>query len=60
MKDESIIRDCHYCEYGACENDKSEVDCYVDDGGYFDHSVEDSKEAEECEWFIFCNVFPRF
>lgn len=25
------IRDCHYCEYACCNNEKSEVDCYVED-----------------------------
>ena len=55
------IRDCHYCDYGMCANSDSKVDCYVEDFGYFSHHVEDSrKEAEECEWFKYCDSFPKF
>lgn len=59
MKQEII--DCHYCEYGCCEDEESNVDCYVDDFTYFDHRVKNSKkEAENCEWFEFCDIFPKF
>lgn len=55
------IRDCHYCEYAFCGNAEDEyVDCYVDDYGYFDHHVTDSKEAEECDWFVYNNNFPKY
>lgn len=55
-----FIIDCHYCEYAVCDDDKSLVDCYSDDNGYFDHSVKNSrKEAEECNMFEFCSVFPK-
>ena len=58
MKQEII--DCHYCEYGSCLDEKSSVDCYVEDFTYFDHHVKDSKkEAENCGWFEFCDIFPK-
>lgn len=54
------IIDCHYCEYGYCESPDSDCDCFVDDFGYFDHHVKDSKkEAEECRWFKYSGVFPK-
>ena len=52
--------DCHYCEYAACEDEVYDVDCYVDDFTYFDHHVEDSKEAEKCRWFKYCASFPKY
>lgn len=55
-----IIVDCHYCEYATCESPTSWCDCSVEDGCYFDHIVTDSKEAEECDWFEFCDIFPKF
>lgn len=55
------IIDCHYCDHASCESKQSEVDCYVEDYGYFDHHVVDSKkEAEECGYFSFCDVFPKY
>ena len=60
MKKEEII-DCHYCEYACCENDTGWCSCYVEDGNYFSHEVKDGKkEAEECSWFEFCDIFPKF
>ena len=59
MKDKVV--DCHYCEYACCNDENSSVDCYVEDFSYFDHHVVDSKkEAEECEWFEYCGIFPKF
>lgn len=59
MKKE-IIRDCHYCEYACCDSPDGWCNCYVEDFAYFDHKVKDSKkEAEECEWFEFCDIFPK-
>lgn len=59
MKKEII--DCHYCEYACCENATSWCKCYIEDGNYFSHEVKDSKkEAEECSWFEFCDIFPKF
>lgn len=55
-----IKQDCHYCEYALCEDDKSDADCYVEDYSYFDHHVVDSSEAKECEWFEYCDRFPKF
>jgi len=55
-----IKQDCHYCEFAMCQDDKSDVDCYVEDFAYFDHHVEDSTEAIDCEWFEYCDVFPKF
>ena len=52
-------KDCHYCEFAMCNDEESDVDCYAD-GCYFDHHVEDSKEAEECPWFGYCDIFPKF
>ncbi len=54
-------RDCHYCEWCMCvdENDDKAA-CYVEDNGYFDHNIIDSKEAENCLWFIFCDTFPKY
>lgn len=58
MKDKII--DCHYCEWAACQDAEGWRDCYVEDFGYFSHSVEDSKkEAENCLWYKFCDVFPK-
>lgn len=51
--------DCHYCEYAMCESPKSYVDCYVDDFSYFDHHVVDSKEAINCAFFTYCDIFPK-
>ena len=51
--------DCHYCQYAMCSDENSYVDCYVDDFAYFDHHVTDSKEAEECTWFRYCDSFPK-
>ena len=57
----NIIVDCHYCEYASCEDPNSWCSCYVEDFGYFDHKVIDSKkEAEECDWFEFCDIFPKY
>lgn len=54
------ICDCHYCEYAACESADGGCDCYGEDFAYFDHKVKDTKkEAEECEWFKFCDIFPK-
>lgn len=56
----SIVIDCHYCEYAICQDPDGACDCYVDDECYFDHHVEDSKaEAESCNNFRFCNIFPK-
>lgn len=58
--DKNIIIDCHYCEYASCLDSKDKCDCYVDDNCYFDHHVVDSKkEAENCSWFEFCDIFPK-
>ena len=54
------IKDCHYCNEAACESAESDCDCY-NDFGFFDHSVKDSKkEAEECPFFSFCDIFPKY
>ena len=54
-----IIVDCHYCEEAACISADSGCNCY-NDFGYFDHTVEDSKrEAEECPFFRYCDIFPK-
>ncbi len=54
------IIDCHYCEYAMCQNKDDLCDCYVEDNGYFDHHIENSKvEAENCNWFKFCDIFPK-
>ena len=59
MKKEII--DCHYCEYATCSDPNSWCNCNVEDFAYFDHEVKDSKkEAEECEWFEFCDIFPKY
>ena len=56
-----MIIDCHYCEYATCENPTSWCNCNVEDGGYFDHEVKDSKkEAEECSCFEYCDIFPKY
>jgi hypothetical protein len=51
--------DCHYCEYAMCLDENSSVDCYADDNCYFDHHVTDSKEAESCSCFEYCEVFSK-
>lgn len=56
-----MIVDCHYCEYATCDDANSWCNCNVEDGCYFDHEVKDSKkEAEECSWFEFCDIFPKY
>ena len=53
------IVDCHYCEHAGCITPDGWCDCYVE-YGYFSHEVKDSKkEAEECDWFMFCDIFPK-
>ena len=60
-RNKDVVVDCHYCEYAACENPNSWCDCYVEDFAHFDHKVIDSKkEAEECSWFEFCDIFPKY
>lgn len=60
-RNEDVIVDCHYCEYATCSDPNSWCNCYVEDFAYFDHKVKDSeKEAEECDWFEFCNIFPKY
>lgn len=54
------IADCHYCRYACCESEDSRADCFVEDFAYFHHTVKDSKEAEECDWFEFDDTFPKF
>lgn len=50
------IRDCHYCSYATCNEPDGWCDCYLEDG----FTVKDSKkEAEECEFFEYCDVFPK-
>lgn len=57
---EKVKIDCHYCEYAMCIDEKSSVDCYCDDNCYFDHHITDSKkEAENCNLFEYCGVFPK-
>ena len=61
MTNEDVIVDCHYCEYATCSDPNSWCNCNVDDFAYFDHKVKDSKkEAEECDWFEFCGIFPKY
>lgn len=61
MKNKEKVVDCHYCNYACCESEDSWVSCYVEDFAYFSHNVKDSKkEAAECEWFRFCDIFPKF
>lgn len=51
------IIDCHYCKYASCEDEKGSVSCYAD--SYY--CINDSKEeAENCNMFTFCDVFPKF
>lgn len=60
MNEKNEIIDCHYCECAMCHEKDGYCDCYAQDGGYFDHHVEDSKkEAENCLWFKFCDIFPK-
>lgn len=51
-------KDCHFCENASCLDENSAVDCYAD-FGYFDHHVEDSREAENCSLFEYCDIFPK-
>lgn len=56
------VVDCHYCNYACTDSPTaSRVDCYVEDGSYFDHHVRDAKEeAENCSWFRYCDLFPKY
>ena len=57
---EKEVIDCHYCEWAMCQDENDGCNCCVEDFGYFSHHVEDSKkEAENCEWFKFCDIFPK-
>ena len=51
-------RDCHYCENACCADENYRVDCYAD-GGFFDHTVINTEEAEMCPLFQYCDVFPK-
>ena len=55
-------KDCHYCKYAFCgSSDDENVECYCEDGTYFDHHVKDSKiEAERCGLFEFDGGFPKY
>lgn len=58
MLDKKIV-DCHYCENAMCMDSNGWCQCYADEG-FFSHDVKDSKkEAEECEWFEYCDIFPK-
>lgn len=59
LNKENEVVDCHYCGHAMCRDENSKVDCYVDDFEYFDHHVEDSSEAQNCNWFYFCDTFPK-
>lgn len=52
-------RDCHYCDYACCEDEKDEVSCFAEEFFYFSHYVTDSKEAEQCKNFVYNGVFPK-
>ena len=52
-----MIIDCHYCEYATCENPTSWCNCNVEDGGYFDHEVKDSKKEAEEQHKLFAIAF---
>ena len=58
------VVDCRYCNYCACDSptDDKNVDCYGEDGGgYFSHHIQDPvKEAQDCEWFRYCDSFPKW
>lgn len=57
---EKII-DCRYCEYATCESANGNwCDCNVEDEAYFDHHVTDFKESEQCSWFRYCDIFPKY
>lgn len=53
-------KDCRYCEHAATESANSNwCSCYVDDG-YFDHKIEDFREANTCKWFEYSDSFPKY
>ena len=53
-------RDCRYCVYCMCNSPVDEnADCYADNFKYFSHHIEDFNEAEDCEWFVKCSIFPK-
>ena len=59
MSNTEEIIDCHYCEHAGCEDSTGWCQCYNDDG-YFSHSIKDSKkEAKDCDFFEFCDIFPK-
>ena len=60
MKNNEQIIDCHYCEEATCTDATGWCNCNGD-FGYFDHEVKDSKkEAEECPFFRYCDIFPKY
>lgn len=55
------IKDCRYCEYASTTSADCEwCDCYVEDYNYFDHHVKDFSEAKNCEFFEYCDIFPKY
>ena len=57
-----VIKDCHYCKYVLCSgvDDENPV-CHLgdEDEDYYSHEITDSKQAEHCIDFIFCEPFPH-
>ena len=61
-KKNNEVVDCRYCDYCVCDSPTDDkVDCYVEDGCYFSHHIKDPvKEAQDCEWFRYCDSFPKW
>jgi len=58
MSQNKEIRDCRYCEYSnACDpQDKHGLLCYYDIGEMINNPV---KDALECKFFDYCDIFPK-
>lgn len=61
-KEPTEIEDCHYCKYVLCSgvDDENPV-CHLgdEDEDYYSHQITDSKQAEHCMDFIFCEPFQK-
>ena len=53
-RNKDVVVDCHYCYFAVCEDSNSRYTCFI-------HDITDSKkDAEECGWFVFYDIFPKF
>lgn len=51
------IRDCRWCEHGCTDSPEGWVACFLDmEWQDIDNPIQ---EAEGCQFFEYCDVFPK-